>query len=296
MTVETHPIHRLWQSVPVILRAVIAGALVASAGTLPWSFLVSANLKHLSSLPWAVPVTALYLWLFWRYMRGSWWPSSTSEFRRMSCRANNLSSDVWGASIIAGILGLIAIILFQQIMSRLVVLPRQEQPDVTQFSILTVASWLIMSGIVAGVAEETAFRGYMQGPIEHRHGPVIAIVTTGILFGFAHFTHPEVSLILMPYYVAVAAVYGGLAYLTNSIYPGLALHAGGNILGSFDLFTRGRSEWQAPAAPSPLIWQSGMDAGFVILVGAFLVTGGAAIWAYRNLAKVVRIENSAADS
>ena len=39
----------------------------------------------------------------------------------------------------------------------------------------------------------------------------------------------------MPYYLAVAAVYGALAYFTNSILPSLVLHAGGNVLGAFDL-------------------------------------------------------------
>ena len=289
-TKPNYPMWRVWQSLPVIVRAILTGGLVASAGTLPWMYLVSANLKHLSSIPWAVPVTALYLWVFWQYARGSWWPSSTSEFRKVSSRANHLSSDAWGAAMIAGIIGLITIVLFQQIMSRLVVLPQQEHPDVSKFPIATVASWLIMSAIVAGVVEETAFRGYVQGPIERRHGPVIAILTTGIIFGFAHFTHPEVSLILMPYYVLVATVYGGLAYFTNSIYPSLLLHAGGNMFGSLDLFTRGRSEWQAQSVPTPLVWESGTDAGFWLLVGAFLIIGSAAIWAYRNLAGVVRAE------
>ena len=63
---------------------------------------------------------------------------------------------------------------------------------------------------------------------------------TGSLFGFAHFTHPEVTLVLMPYYLAVAAIYGTLAYLTNSIWPSVVLHAGGNILGG-DRLLRARS-------------------------------------------------------
>lgn len=67
----------------------------------------------------------------------------------------------------------------------------------------------------------------MQQPIERRHGPVAAILITGIVFGLAHFTHPEVTLILLPYFVAVAAVYGALAYLTNSILPSLVLHTVG---------------------------------------------------------------------
>jgi membrane protease YdiL (CAAX protease family) len=60
------------------------------------------------------------------------------------------------------------------------------------------------------------------------------------LFGLAHFAHPEVGVLLMPFYLAVAAVYGGLAYLTDSTLPGMVLHAGGNMFSALDLFTRGR--------------------------------------------------------
>jgi hypothetical protein len=67
----------LWRRFPVVVRAVLTGLVVATAGTTPWAVLVSANTKHLSVVPWAVPPTALYLWLFWRYVRGAGWPRST---------------------------------------------------------------------------------------------------------------------------------------------------------------------------------------------------------------------------
>jgi hypothetical protein len=108
------------------------------------------------------------------------------------------------------------------------------------------------------------------------------------MFGFAHFTHPDVSLILMPYYLAVAAVYGGLAYLTDSILPSLVLHAGGNVLGYLDLLTHGRSEWQASSTPQPLIWQAGTDTTFWFSCGALVVIAALAFSAYRALARVVR--------
>src|SRR5262249_37242649 len=62
--------------------------------------------------------------------------------------------------------------------------------------------------------------------------------------------HPEVGLVLLPFYLAVAAVYGALAYFTDSTLPSMVLHAGGNMFSAFDLFTRGRSEWQLSAAPN----------------------------------------------
>jgi membrane protease YdiL (CAAX protease family) len=273
---------------PAIVRAVITGVAVAGAGTTPWAVLVKANTKHLPTIPWAVVPTTFYMWLFWRYIRGAGWPRSTAETRRTSCRANPLPPDVWVLSLLAGGLGLASLVLFMRVMNRLVRLPAQQGPDVSHIPLVTLFAYVLMSAIVAGVAEESAFRGYMQGGIERRHGPVVAILVTGGLFGFAHFSHPEVGFILLPYYLAAATVYGALAYLTNSIYPSMALHAGGNILGSIGLFARGQSEWQAPASPKPLIRQGGPDASFWIGCGLLVMVGIVTVLAYAVLGSSAR--------
>lgn len=278
----------LWRRLPVIVRAVVTGGIVTSAGTLPWAWLASANLKYFSSVPWAVLPAGLYLWLFWRYVRGEGWPRSTAEARRNNLRANPLPGAVWGAALFAGGLGLVAVVLLLRVMNRLVLLPQQQDLDISKFPLVTVVLLVLMASAVAGVVEEAAFRGYMQSPIERRYGPVIAILITGLLFGFAHFSHPEVTLILMPYYLAVAAIYGALAYFTNSIFPSMILHAGGNALVAIDLFAHGRSEWQASSNPAPLIWQTGTDTSFWISFVLFLIVGSATVWAYASLATVAR--------
>ncbi len=277
-----------WNHLPEIVRAVLTGLVLAAFGTVPWAILVSANTRHWPAVPWAVPPLALYLWLFWRYVRGAGWPRWNAETRRTLCRANRLPDDVWGMALLAGGIGLVAVVLLQGVTSRLVTLPRQRELDPSQFPLVTLLSWVVMSAAVAGVVEEAAFRGYMQGPIERRHGPVTAILVTGSLFGLAHFTHPEVTLVLMPYYLAVAAVYGALAHFTDSILPSMVLHAGGNLLSAFDLFSRGRSEWQTSATPPPLIWESGADASFRTAIVAAMLAGAAAVWAYAALARVTR--------
>ncbi len=278
----------LWQRLPVIVRAVLTGGLLAAAGTLPWALLVSLNVKYWSAVPWAVPPTALYLWLFWRYVRGAGWPRSTSEARRALSRANPVPDEMWGMALFAGLLGLVVVLLLQTVMSRLVTIPQQRDIDPSRYPVVTVLLWVLMSAAVAGVVEETSFRGYLQGPIERRHGPVIAILITGLLFGLLHFTHPEVTIVLLPFYLAVAAVYGTLAYLTNSILPSMVLHAGGNVFAAFDLFARGHSEWQGLGPPTKLIWETGADASFWTSVGATLVVGSAAVWAYIVLARLRR--------
>jgi membrane protease YdiL (CAAX protease family) len=280
---------RLWGRLPVLVRAVLTGLAVATAGTIPWAALVSANIKHQPALPWAVPIMGLYLWLFWRYVRGEGWPQSTAAARRASSRANSLPADLWGPALLAGVLGLGSVLLLQGVLGRLVALPQQRDLDVSPYPAPTVLLWVLMSAVVAGVVEETSFRGYMQRPIERRHGPVIAILVTGGLFGLVHFSHPEVTLVLLPYYLAVAAVYGALAHLTDSTLPSLVLHGGGNLLSSVDLFARGRSEWQLSAAPNPLIWETGPDAAFLANAAALLVVGAAAVWAYFELSRAARV-------
>jgi Type II CAAX prenyl endopeptidase Rce1-like len=146
-----------------------------------------------------------------------------------------------------------------------------------------------MSALVSGVVEETAFRGYLQRPIERRHGPAIAIFVTAAFFGLAHFSHPEVGLVLLPFYLAVAAVYGALAFLTDSTFPSMVLHAGGNIFGALDLFAHGRSEWQLSAAPARLIWETGPDAAFWGTLAALVIVGAVTVWAYAALAATARV-------
>jgi membrane protease YdiL (CAAX protease family) len=286
-------VHAVWQRIPVIIRAIVTGLAMGAAGTVPWAALVAANMKYAPFLPWAVPVMAAYLWLFWRYARGAGWPRTTAAARHANSRANHLPADSWGPALLAGILGLVSILLLQGVLSRLVVLPQQRELDISQYPLATVFLWLTMSAVVAGLVEETSFRGFLQRPIERRHGPVIAILVTGSLFGLAHFTHPEVGLVLLPYYIGASAVYGTLAYLTDSTFPGMALHAGGNMFGAFGLLAQGRSEWQLSSAPPPLIWQTGPDPAFWGNLAGLLVALTLTIWAFHGLAGSARSARAA---
>jgi membrane protease YdiL (CAAX protease family) len=267
----------------------------ASLGTMPWAVLVWANTRYQSALPWAVPVMAIYLWWYWGYfVRGAGWPRSTADARRTNARANALPPDAWGPALLAGLLGLVSVLLLQGVLSRLVALPQQRTLDVSRYPGVTVVMWVAMSALVAGIVEETSFRGYLQRPIERRHGPAIAILVTGSLFGLVHFTHSEVGVALLPFYIAVAAVYGALAYFTDSTWPGMVLHAGGNMFSAVDLFARGRSEWQLSLETRPRIWETGPDLAFWGNVAAFLIVAAVTVWAYSTLARATRPSSGAA--
>ena len=296
----------VWQRLPIVVRAVIAGSVVCSVGTVVWGgvagypLLAGWNLRVLVTVPWAIVPMSVFLWLFVKYLGGWAWPSSTADARRASLRANKLSADVWGLSIIAGLVGLAALLPFQRVMSRLVMIPPEAQPITAppEMPLLTLVVLLVMAAVVAGVVEESAFRGYMQGPIERRYGPIAAIVITGVVFGLAHYNHhPTAVVSMLPYYVVVSAVYGGLAYATNSILPGMVLHAVGNVFSLSRLWATGLSELQVSATAPRLIWETGLDGSFLRSVVVFTVLASLSVWLFANLRKVTfhrgAVQNSA---
>ncbi len=115
----------IWRRLPVALRAALTGLILPAAGTIPWAALFKANYSHLSVIPWAILPAAVYLWLYFRYLRGAWWPQSTAEARRRYCSAQSLAPGVWEAAILAGVLGLVGLVIFQSLVKRVVRLPEQ---------------------------------------------------------------------------------------------------------------------------------------------------------------------------
>jgi membrane protease YdiL (CAAX protease family) len=269
----------------VIVKAVIIGMLVMLAGTIPRNIIFAANLRYYPNFPWAVPLTAVYLWFFWRYLNGAGPPESTAEERRTSLRAKRVSPRVWAWSLLAGGLGIVALVFALRVANRMIVLPQQQLPDLTGVPKLTLLSLLLMAAPVAGIVEEAAFRGYMQRPIERRYGLAIAILITGTMFAVAHL---DFTLILWPYYLAVTAIYGTVTYLTESILPAIVLHTSGNIYSNIDLWLHGQAEWQASSGAAELIWKTGADASFRMSSIALFIVGTAMVWAFFKLARAAR--------
>jgi membrane protease YdiL (CAAX protease family) len=261
-----------------IVQAVLIGMGIVLAGTIPRNILFLANLRVYPTVPWAVPVTALYLWFFWRYLNGDWPRDDTAAHRRASLRAVPLSARVWAWALLAGGLGIIALVLALRIVNRYMPLPPQTLPaELAQLPRFTVLSLLLAAAPVAGIVEESAFRGYMQGPIERRAGVLVAILITGTMFAIAHL---DFTWILWPYYVAVAAIYGMVTYLTGSILPAVVLHTAGNVFSNLELWLYGQAEWQA--SPSSAAGDETSS------IAALAIVTIAMVWAYTRLAHTTR--------
>jgi len=266
-----------------VVRAVLVGMLLVFVATIPRNLVFIANLRYFTGVPWAVPVLAAWLWLFWRYAGGRWPRDSTAEARRASLRANPLGVRAWAWALGAGGLGVVALVLALRLLNRVVALPVQQLPDLAHVPASTMVPMLLMSALFAGVVEEAAFRGYMQGPIERRFGLPVAILITGTMFALAHL---DFTPVLWPYYVAVAAIYGTVTHLTNSILPAIVLHAAGNTYSNLDLWLHGRADWQSSGAP--LVAETGLDSSFLLTSAACAAATAAAVWAYLRLAAAAR--------
>jgi membrane protease YdiL (CAAX protease family) len=203
----------------------------------------------------------------------------TARARREGLCANALSSREWAWALTAGVLGLFALVFALRVANRLVGLPAQDASAFAGVPAVTVIPLLLLSASVAGIVEEAAFRGYMQGPIERRYGLPAAILITGTMFAIAHL---DFTPVLWPYYVAVAALNGTVVHLCRSILPAVVLHAAGNLYSNFDLWLHGRADWQAPAGGASSVWRNGLDAAFWFATAAFVASALVMLWAFNG--------------
>jgi hypothetical protein len=146
-------------AVSVIVRAVLIGLLITFVGSIPRSALFLANLRIFPQFPWAVAVTAVYLWLFWRYLNGSGPSEANSKERKHSLRANPVSARVWFWSLVTVGLAIVVLMLALRLADRFVALPPQGIPDLGQASKATIVGLLLIAAPAPAIIEESAFRG-----------------------------------------------------------------------------------------------------------------------------------------
>jgi membrane protease YdiL (CAAX protease family) len=173
---------------------------------------------------------AVLLWVMWQYAGGRWWPSKTSHARRAHLRANPVSGPVFTTAVVAGASSLTAltgiwIVLFQTGLMR-----GNRLPDSSQYPTLTVVAVLVMASLVGAFAEEAGFRGYLQVVLEREFRAPVAIVIAAVALAPGHgitqgFAGPTVL-----FYLLVDVMLGVTAYLSNSVWPGVAIHASGLLI------------------------------------------------------------------
>jgi len=176
---------RFWQRIPVVIRAIVSGLFVSTIGVMVWLAIVV-----LIPSPWFIVIMSGVLWLFWKYFSGSWWPKATAEARCNSFREVKLSASIWKWGLVGAVLFVVVVQSGFVITFRIMEFPAETFTSEYNFDAMPLwLAWLtiIMASLVAGICEETGFRGYMQVPLEKRYGPGVGITMVSIMFLIIHF-------------------------------------------------------------------------------------------------------------
>jgi membrane protease YdiL (CAAX protease family) len=202
------------------------GLAILIVGTAPWLVLFPFNVRIAPDVPWAAGATGLYLFLLLIWLGGAGWPRRWSGFRRRSLR---LRRPV-GPSDEGPAIGAIVLFLGLLYVAWILIGRAAGPPDLSGYPTTSIRlSAFIMGGLISGVVEEAAFRGYMQSNLE-RFGPGMAIGATSLVFALAHGVHGLQALVLLgPGLFLASVLYGLLAYKTGSILPGIVIHVSGDL-------------------------------------------------------------------
>jgi len=271
----------LWSRIPVLLRALILGLLVQILGVMPFMILARLNLRVLPALPWAALVEIGILWALWRYLGGAGWPASTAATRRRWRRANRVERSLWPATAVTGVLYGLTLVAFSAFTNLWQPMPPEAVAAILELArapaSMAIAT-LAMVAISAGFVEEAAYRGFLQKPIEERHGPAVAIVFVAIVFALSH----AIPGPTMPLFALGATGMGLLARLTGSIVPGIVVHilVDAGVLTWVWLRPEGIERFLAFAAAAPAGDPSLRIAGGIALVLAVASTASF-VWLHR---------------
>jgi membrane protease YdiL (CAAX protease family) len=271
--ISDSPIIRLWQRIPVLIRAIVSGVFVTFVGVGAWLLCLAVI-----PAPWSAVVMGGILWLYWKYFSGSWWPRSTAEARSQNFRAVKLSPAVWKWSL-AGTFFFVVILQSATVLTfRLIEFPAEASADYGLDALPVWVAWItiIMASLVAGVCEEIGFRGYMQVPLEERYGPVVGITIVSIMFTVFHLNQAWAQPVLFQIF-AISTLFSILAYTSGSLIPSIIGHTIMDIFNFAFWWTdlAGDFEWQTIAV-------TGIDLLFITAVLTFVVSLVLFFWVARK--------------
>ena len=251
-----------------ILGTIIFAFLLVGVAGGTWSFLLVRNLHSSPVYPWCVAAMGVLLWILWQYLSGRWGPRKSAEYRSRALRANPLPTKTFVLALIAGLSAVMSLAGLWIVLSRLTTILAHPLPDFSLYPAATVVLVLFMAALVNAIAEEAGLRGYLQGMLEQRFGGVGAIVATALLMAPAHGATQGFAWQIVVFYLLIDVALGTVAYLTNSILPGILVHAAGLLL----FFT---VIWR-PEAVRFTLWEG---------TAAFAIFGAISIAAYLQLAE-----------
>lgn len=266
-----------WAKFPVSLRAIILGLLIGLTAANVWPLFLLHFGVPLASIAEAI-FLALYLW----WVSGGGPPRATRAVRASSFRRGSMTLSEWRWSIVAALFFAATIHASIVLLFRFVPFPTAAFRHGYDFSFIPTLplKWLaiVVSAISAGICEETGFRGYMQRPIEQRHGVPTAILVSSLFFTAVHLTKGWATVGMVPIVFAAGILLGFLAWSSGSLIPCMI----GHTLMDIGLFAYWWTGVAGNFTARP-ISETGMDQPFLIACAAFAISLFMVLLAISNL-------------
>jgi len=219
----TAQVRNYWNRLPVLLRAIVVGLLVALAAANVWPILL-LNL----GVPLAAITEAAFLALYVWWAGGNGPPSRTRTTRAIRFRGGVLLRRQWTWGLLAAAFFALTVHAAIVLLFRFVTFPTAEFRRGYDFSFIPTVSlrWLavVVSALSAAICEETGFRGYMQRPIEQRHGAVVAILISSLMFTAVHLSKGWATAGMVPIVFGAGILLGLVAWSSGSLIPGMVGH------------------------------------------------------------------------
>jgi membrane protease YdiL (CAAX protease family) len=267
----------MWARLPVSLRAVISGLVIGLAPANVWP-----PLLLILGVPLAATTETLLLALYIWWASGGGPPLTTRRARRAAFRRRPLTSSQWIWGTLAAISFAATIHAAMVLLFRFVPFPMDVFRRGYDFSFIPTLSlkWIaaVVSAVSAGLCEETGFRGYMQQPIEHRHGPSVAIFISAVLFTLLHLTKSWALAGMVPIVFIAGVLLGLLAWSSGSLMPCII----GHIVMDIGLFAYWWTGIAGDFTARP-ISETGVDGPFLITCAVLGSTFGMVLVAARRL-------------
>jgi membrane protease YdiL (CAAX protease family) len=249
----------LWDRVPLVIRAIVIGVLVMGVGVQAWAVLGQVALRLKQPL---VPLVLMpiVLVVYWLFFSGAIFWRATKTVRRENFRETSLSPATWGWGLAGAALFVVAFQASVFTLFRLFAYPPEQfaRPDVVAL-IPSALLWpyVIVASLVAGICEETGFRGYMQRPLEKRYGPATGIAVVTLMFMLAHLNQAWLTALLLPSVMA-SVMLGILATASRSLIPSMIGHA------VMDLFNFSYWWWHLLGHYNQRpVFETGLDLNFI---------------------------------
>jgi membrane protease YdiL (CAAX protease family) len=276
----------VWNRIPLSVRAVVGGVLVALVAANAWPLLLSALGAPVATVT-ELGFLGAYVWWFAGVAPGPW-RAQRREFGRL--RRLGRADWTWGilaAAAFAASVHAAIIVLF-----RLTPFPAaafHAGYDLSAVPTLPM-KWLVcvVSALSAGVCEEMGFRGYLQRPMEMRHGARTAVFVSALVFTLIHLDKSWALLAMTPIVFGAGLMLGILAWSSSSLVFAML----GHWIMDIGLFAFWWTQIAGVFAQRP-IFVTGVDVSFLVEVLALAASLAIFLAAVRRLTQLSRGDRAA---